>query len=138
MPNDSIWSRAYRTPFAGPYSAQAIAQGVGDAIGQPLANDARAIKRVRNQYPTIDTLASLHPLIAGAQVANDIAAGDTGFDTAANIVQMIPAVKPLGLLAKQKAANFFGRRWGVDMPATLRRNAIITSGQVLGQTNDAE
>ena len=68
----------------------------------------------------------------------DIAAGDTGFDTAAYIVQMIPAVKPLGLLAKQKAANFFGRRWGVDMPATLRRNAIITSGQVLGQTNDAE
>lgn len=139
---DGIWTRAYKTPFAGPYSLQTMAQGVGDAIGQPLANEARGLKRVRNQYPTVDTLAGLHPLVAGMQVANDLVAGDVGGDTAMNAVQMIPVVKGVdGLaaaVAKQRSVNAMGRRWFIDTPATIRRNALLSSGQVLGQPNDVE
>ena len=140
--SDSVWSKAYRTPVAGPYSAQQLVSGVVDAIGQPITQDARRVKQVRNQNPTIDTLAGIHPIGAAAQMANDFIAGEADSGTAMNALQMIPSVKGLtgmaALITKRRNVDALGRRWVIDMPSTLRRNALLSAGQVLGQTNDVE
>jgi len=81
-----------------------ILGGLKEAIVDPITNDwkqgNRAIKQVRDQHPTVDNLAGIHPYIAAAQVMNDVAAGQLDGGTAINVAQSIPMVK--GLTGMQK------------------------------------
>ena len=114
-----------------------IGQGLYQAIAQPIAEDWKqgnvAIKNVRDQYPTVDNLAGIHPAVAAAQVANDVMAGKVGADTAANVAQMIPIVRQANMLTKGAVAVPGMGRFAVNMPATIKKNMAITAGQVVGQ-----
>jgi hypothetical protein len=119
--------------------------GVKEAIVDPIAADwkqgNRAIKGIREQYPTADNIAGLHPGVAAAQVANDVMAGDMDGGTAINAAQAVPIVKRLtgmaGLVAKGREIPIVGGRMAVNMPATLKKNAILTAGQTLGHPANA-
>lgn len=121
-----------------------ILGGLRESIVDPLVADWRhgnqAIKGLRDQNQTIDNIAGIHPAIAAAQVANDVMASDVDGGTALNVVQAVPIVKRLtgmaGLVAKSPKIPGVGRM-AVDMPATMKKNAIITSGQILGQPANA-
>ena len=118
-----------------------IGQGLYQAIAQPIAEDWRqgnaAIKKVRDQYPTADSLAGINPFVAAAQVANDVSAGNVGGDTAMNIAQAVPVVKGLSgiakMLTKQAGPTIGARKFVIDMPNTVRKNVALTTGQTLGQ-----
>ena len=121
-----------------------IASGLREAIVDPLAADWRqgnqAIKLLRDQHQTIDNITGIHPAIAAAQVANDVMANDVDGGTALNVAQAVPIVKRLtglaGLVAKSPKIPVVGRM-AIDMPATMKKNAAITSGQILGQPANA-
>ena len=122
-----------------------IGQGLYQAIAQPIAEDWRqgnvAIKNLRDQYPTADAIAGIHPAVAAAQVANDVMSGQVGGDTAMNVAQAVPMVKGLSgmakMLSKQSGPTVGGVKFVVDMPTTLKKNAVITAGQTLGQPANA-
>lgn len=118
-----------------------IGQGLYQAIAQPIAEDWKqgnvAIKNVRDQYPTVDNLAGIHPAVAAAQLANDVMAGKVGADTAANVAQMIPIVRQANMLTKGAVAVPGMGRFAVNMPATIKKNMAITAGQVVGQPENA-
>ena len=118
-----------------------IGRGLVQAIAQPLAEDWRqgnqAIKALRNQYPTADAIAGIHPGVAAAQVANDVMAGDVGADTAGNVAQMIPIVRQANILTKGSVAIPGMGRVAVNMPATIKKNTAITAAQTLGQPANA-
>lgn len=122
-----------------------IGHGLYQAIAQPIAEDfrqgARAIKAVRDQYPTADNLAGIHPGIAAAQVANDVLAGNVGGDTAMNVAQAVPMVKGLSgmakLLSKQAGPTVGDVRLVIDMPSTVRKNTVLTGAQAIGQPENA-
>lgn len=114
-----------------------IGRGLVQAIAQPLAEDWRqgnqAIKALRDQYPTVDAIAGIHPGVAAAQVANDVMAGNVGADTAGNVAQMIPILRRANILTKGSVAIPGMGRFAVNMPATVRKNTAITAAQTLGQ-----
>lgn len=118
-----------------------IGRGLVQAIAQPLAEDWRqgnqAIKAMRDQYPTADAIAGIHPGVAAAQVANDVMAGDVGADTAGNVAQMIPIVRQANILTKGSVAIPGMGRVAVNMPATIKKNTAITAAQTLGQPANA-
>ena len=122
-----------------------IGQGLYQAIAQPIAEDWRqgnvAIKNLRDQYPTADAIAGINPAVAAAQVANDVMSGQVGGDTAMNVAQAVPMVKGLSgmakMLSKQSGPTVGGVKFVVDMPTTLKKNAVITAGQTLGQPANA-
>lgn len=118
-----------------------IGRGLVQAIAQPLAEDWRqgnqAIKALRDQYPTVDAIAGIHPGVAAAQVANDVMAGDAGADTAGNVAQMIPIVRQANILTKGSVAIPGMGRVAVNMPATIKKNTAITAAQTLGQPANA-
>ena len=118
-----------------------IGRGLVQAIAQPLAEDWRqgnkAIKALRDQYPTVDTFAGIHPGVAAAQVANDVMSGDVGADTAGNVAQMIPILRRANILTKGSVAIPGMGRFAVNMPATVRKNTAITAAQTLGQPANA-
>ena len=122
-----------------------LGQGLYQAIAQPIAEDWRqgnaAIKKVRDQYPTADTLAGINPFVAAAQVANDVAAGNVGGDTAINVAQAVPVIKGLSgmakMLTKQAGPTIGATKFVIDMPNTVRKNVALTTGQTLGQPANA-
>jgi hypothetical protein len=122
-----------------------LGQGLYQAIAQPIAEDWRqgnaAIKKVRDQYPTADSLAGINPFVAAAQVANDVAAGNVGGDTAINVAQAVPVIKGLSgmakMLTKQAGPTIGATKFVIDMPNTVRKNVALTTGQTLGQPANA-
>lgn len=122
-----------------------IAQGLNDAIVQPIVDDFKsgnqAIKSLRDQYPTVDNIAGIHPAVAAAQVANDVMANQVDAGTAANVAQMIPIYKQLKGMsaAATKAGNVVtgSDPWILNMPATMKKNMGITAAQTLGQPAQA-
>ena len=122
-----------------------LGQGLYQAIAQPIAEDWRqgnaAIKKLRDQYPTADTLAGINPFVAAAQVANDVAAGNVGGDTAINVAQAVPVIKGLSgmakMLTKQAGPTIGATKFVIDMPNTVRKNVALTTGQTLGQPANA-
>lgn len=147
---DAIRNRAEELRKAANYAdggiiPVSIGKGLMQAVVQPIAEDWRqgnqAIKAVRDKYPTADALAGIHPYVAAAQTANDVMAGDVGGDTAMNVAQAVPMVKGLSgmakALTKQGGPMIGGKRYVVDMPNTVRKNAVITAGQTLGQPANA-
>lgn len=122
-----------------------IGQGLYQAIAQPIIEDWRqgnvAIKNVRDQYPTADAIAGIHPAVAAAQVANDVMAGNVGGDTAMNVAQAVPMVKGLTgmakMVSKQGGPTIGGAKFVIDMPGTVRKNMALTAGQTLGQPANA-
>ena len=134
------------TPVAGPLTLRKVGQGLREAIGAPMASDIQqgnvAIKQAREEYPTVDNLAGIHPLVAAGQVANDMAVGQTDGGTAMNVAQAIPVVKGLrglsALLSKAAGPKIYGTKYVVDAPATIKKNIALTGAQVLGQPAHAE
>lgn len=126
------------TPVAGPYSMREMARGLREAIYDPVQQDVahgnRAIKQVREQYPTADTLVGIHPAVAAAQVANDMMAGQVGGDTAVNVAQAVPLVKKANML--HKGLRVAG--YGYDPRATMLKNSLLSQAQVFGQSGNAE
>jgi hypothetical protein len=117
-----------------------IAQGLNDAVVRPIVEDFKsgnkAIKSLRDKYPTVDNFAGIHPAVAAAQVANDVMSNQTDFGTFANIAQMVPVYRQLrGLEAATtkggKVVNG-ADRLVIDMPATMKKNMFITAAQTLG------
>ena len=134
------------TPFAGPYSVRKLGQGLRDAIGGPIANDMAqgntAIKQLRDEYPTVDNFAGIHPLVAAGQVANDMAADQIDGGTVMNAAQAVPVVKGLrglsALLSKASGPTINRTKYVVNAPATIKKNIALTGAQVLGQPVHAE
>ena len=137
-----LLDRVTRVPFAGPYSARDLVGGLRDAVLSPLRSDARGVKAIRDQYPTADAVLGIHPVVSGMQAVNDLAAGAPDAGTAMNAIQMIPNVKGLSGLAgavnKQRGLTIGNKTYVIDMPSTIRRNAYLTGGQILGQPAYAE
>ena len=134
------------TPFAGPYSVRKLGQGLREAIGGTIASDMvqgnTAIKQLREEYPTVDNLAGIHPLVAAGQVANDMAADQVDGGTVMNAAQAVPVVKGLrglsALLSKATGPKLYGTKYVVNAPATIKKNIALTGVQVLGQPVRAE
>lgn len=126
------------TPIAGPYSVRGMARGLRDAVVDPIGKDFvqsnQSIKDVREQYPTLDNVVGIHPAIAAAQVANDIAAGRTDGGTALNVAQAVPMIKQANMLHKGLRVGGYG----IDGAATAKKNLYLTAGQVLAQPRNAE
>lgn len=118
-----------------------IGRGLVEAIAKPLMEDWRqgnkAIKAVRDQYPTLDTIVGIHPVIASAQVANDLISDNVGADTAGNVAQMIPVLKTANRLTKGAVSVPGVGRFAVNMPATVMKNTALTTGQTLGGSANA-
>lgn len=137
-----LFDRVTRAQFAGPYSARGLVGGLRDAVFSPLRADARGVKAIRDDYPTADAVLGIHPVVSGMQAANDLAAGAPDAGTAMNAIQMIPNVKGLsglaGAVIKQRGLPIGNKTYVIDMPSTIRRNAYLTGGQILGQPAHAE
>lgn len=99
------------------------------------------LKKVRDQYPTIDNIAGIHPTVAAAQVANDAMAGEVDGSTMMNIAQAIPIIKNIrgiaGRLPKQTAVRAGDNNLMVNMPATVKKNVALTGTQILGEPVEA-
>lgn len=126
-------------PIAGTQmTTRKIGRGLRDALIDPLASDIQqsnvAIKQVRDQYPTVDALAGIHPAIAAGQVANDVMADQTGGDTGVNALQAVPMLKKVNMLHKGLRVGGYG----IDPRATALKNSLLTQGQILGQTGNVE
>ena len=122
-----------------------MARGLREAIVDPLAQDVRSgnrmLKKVRDQYPTIDNIAGIHPTVAAAQVANDAMAGEVDGSTMMNVAQAIPIIKNIrgiaGRLPKQTAVRAGDNNLMVNMPATVKKNVALTGTQILGEPVEA-
>ncbi len=126
-------------PIAGTQmTTRKIGRGLRDALIDPLTSDIQqsnvAIKQVRDQYPTVDALAGIHPAIAAGQVANDVMAAKTGTDTVSNALQAVPMIKKVNMLHKGLRVGGYG----IDPRATALKNSLLTQGQILGQTGNVE
>lgn len=122
------------TKIAGPYSPRGLVRGLRDAVITPMRSDAAGIKAVRDSYPTLDTLVGIHPAVAAMQVGNDLMAGNADGGTIVNAVQMIPNLKAASAVSKQRKFGGFE----IDTPGTLRRNALLSLGQISTQPAIAE
>ena len=122
-----------------------IRSGLVDAVVRPIADDwaqgNKAIKSIRNRYPTIDAAVGLHPVVAASQLANDVMSNDIGVDSAMNVLQAVPIVKRLSgpekLLSKQSGPVVGGTKFVVDVPATVRKNVVLTGAQAIGQPGES-
>jgi hypothetical protein len=122
-----------------------IRSGLMDAVVRPIADDwaqgNKAIRSIRNRYPTIDAAVGLHPVVAASQLANDVMSDDIGVDSAMNVLQAVPIVKRLSglgkLLSKQSGPVVGGTKFVVDVPATVRKNVVLTGAQATGQPGEA-
>lgn len=99
------------------------------------------LKKVRDQYPTIDNIAGIHPTVAAAQVANDVMAGEVDGSTMMNVAQAIPIIKNIrgvaGRLPKQAAIRAGDNNLMVNIPATVKKNVTLTGTQILGEPVEA-
>ena len=126
-------------------SFREMARGLREALVDPLAQDIRSgnrmLKKVRDQYPTIDNIAGIHPTVAAAQVANDAMAGEFDGSTMMNVAQAIPIIKNIrgvaGRLPKQAAIRAGDNNLMVNMPATVKKNVALTGTQILGEPVEA-
>lgn len=122
-----------------------IRSGLMDAVVRPIADDwaqgNKAIKSIRNRYPTIDAAVGLHPVVAASQLANDVMSNDIGVDSGMNVLQAVPIVKRLSglekLLSKQSGPVVGGTKFVVDVPSTVRKNVVLTGAQAIGQPGEA-
>ena len=122
-----------------------IRSGLVDAVVRPIADDwaqgNKAIRSIRNRYPTIDAAVGLHPVVAASQLANDVMSNDIGVDSGMNVLQAVPIVKRLSglekLLSKQSGPVVGGTKFVVDVPSTVRKNAVLTGAQAIGQPGEA-
>lgn len=122
-----------------------IRSGLMDAVVRPIADDwaqgNKAIKSIRNRYPTIDAAVGLHPVVAASQLANDVMSNDIGVDSAMNVLQAVPIVKRLSgpekLLSKQSGPVVGGTKFVVDVPSTVRKNVVLTGAQAIGQPGES-
>lgn len=122
-----------------------IRSGLMDAVVRPIADDwaqaNKAIKSIRNRYPTIDAAVGLHPAVAASQLANDVMSNEIGVDSAMNVLQAVPIVKRLSgaekLLSKQSGPVVGGTKFVVDVPSTVRKNLVLTGAQAIGQPGEA-
>lgn len=120
-------------------------RGLREAIVDPLARDIRSgsrqIKKVRDQYPTVDNLAGIHPGVAAAQVANDALAGEIDGSTLLNVAQAVPIIKNIrgvaGRLPKQAAVRAGDNNFMVNLPATVKKNVALTGAQIFGEPVEA-
>jgi hypothetical protein len=116
-----------------------------DAVVRPIADDwaqgNKAIRSIRNRYPTIDAAVGLHPVVAASQLANDVMSNDIGVDSGMNVLQAVPIVKRLSglekLLSKQSGPVVGGTKFVVDVPSTVRKNVVLTGAQAIGQPGEA-
>lgn len=122
-----------------------IRSGLMDAVVRPIADDwaqgNKAIRSIRNRYPTIDAAVGLHPVVAASQLANDVMSNDIGVDSGMNVLQAVPIVKRLSglekLLSKQSGPVVGGTKFVVDVPSTVRKNVVLTGAQATGQPGEA-
>jgi hypothetical protein len=122
-----------------------IRSGLMDAVVRPIADDwaqgNKAIRSIRNRYPTIDAAVGLHPVVAASQLANDVMSNDIGVDSGMNVLQAVPIVKRLSglekLLSKQSGPVVGGTKFVVDVPSTVRKNVVLTGAQAIGQPGEA-
>lgn len=122
-----------------PISPQFIWDGLRREVLQPMRKSFqdgnRVIKGVRDAYPTLDMVAGIHPGIAAAQVANDMATQTSDEQTALNVLQAIPLLRRANKLTKQ-GEKFMGFSW--NKPATYRKNIALTAASPMVGMAEAE
>ena len=128
-----------------PFGLREIMSGLNESIAQPIRDDFtqgnRAIKNLRDRYPTVDNAAGLVPQVAAAQVANDVMASSMDGVTLINAVQAVPLFRMLNggvYLGKQAMHNILGNRYVYDASKTLKKNVGLTAMQALGQPANAD
>ena len=105
-------------PVAGPFSVRGLARGLKEAVVDPIAADEQRFYEARHANPTMDLVASQHPVYGIPAAVQDIAHGG---DPVMEITGAIPFVK--GLRGAFGAANEVAR-----MGAKGRRSADVIKG----------
>ena len=115
------------------------------ALVDPLYDDFkqsnRAVKHLRDVYPTVDNLLGIDPRVAALQVANDYFADSLDGGTAVNVAQAVPLYRKLGQgvhLGKQAIHSVNGGRYVYDAGKTAGKNGALTLGQFLIQPANAD
>ena len=112
-------------PVAGPFSVRGLARGLKEAIVDPIAADERRIYEARHANPTMDLIASQHPVYGIPAAIQDIARGGNPVMETAGA---IPFVK--GLRGAFGAANEVARQGAKGRRAadTIKGSAVAVAG----------